>query len=153
VRASCVVLILVVSVSVGCASVAAVVLRTYCTSRTTIWITGQCLYALSAVCFVGGRSNGGITPLHVHSERHVIADDIIQHQCAEPSSKSLDGVVDQGDVPMRLRGLLRSKCSKLVFKSLPPILIIMMACMCKSRGALAHRVLCCDHAYPEVVCK
>ena len=33
----------------------------------------------------------------------LLAVDIIQHQYAEPSSKSRDGVVDQGDVPMRLR--------------------------------------------------
>ena len=33
----------------------------------------------------------------------LLTGDIIQHQYAEPSSKSRDGVVDQGDVPMRLR--------------------------------------------------
>ena len=34
----------------------------------------------------------------------LLAGDIIQHQCAEPSNKSdwaRDDVVDQGDVPMR----------------------------------------------------
>ena len=130
--------------------------RTYCTSGTTAWITWQCLYTLSAVCFVGGRSNGGITPLHVHSERHVIADDIIQHQCAEPSSKSLDGVVDQGDVPMRLRGLLRSKCSKLFLKAY----LQYSWHACERAGVRWHigccvvlRVLCCVHAYSEVVCR